>query len=274
MLAWIKKIPGLTKPFDNIGIWWAVFGPSGVLSVIMSWAASGFEPVARYGWGAIVFAGVGAACVIMIAVSVLLIGWRYFHPLARQIENEDLGQQASTGADTQELNDRISDLTTTMVNLAKDSDARISKLEEQIKSNKTSIENQIRLVSDRGHAQRAVYELLEYKREIERLIMLLDRPVKQPEGLRNWADWNTRFRKFETTLYNYMLTIEAYYPNDVPNIRIIPPETYRSDTGDFARELFPDHQTAHDFKTFRYHSSIYESVGDAYLKMIKSKVYG
>jgi len=99
MFGWIRSIPGLTKRVDGIGIWWAVFGPGGVLSVIMGWAASAFTPIEQLGWGAVVFAGVGAACVVMVAVSALLIGWRYFHPLPEEqlssIQIEGANQSAT-----------------------------------------------------------------------------------------------------------------------------------------------------------------------------------
>src|SRR5207249_8766932 len=41
------------RPVDRLGYWWAVFGPCGVLSVLMSGIATGFTSIAQYGWGAI-----------------------------------------------------------------------------------------------------------------------------------------------------------------------------------------------------------------------------
>jgi hypothetical protein len=81
---------------DRPGYWWTVFGPIGVLSVLMSGMAAGFTSIAQYGWGAIVFAGVGAACVMMFAASALMVSWRYFNPLPKQPTTSGEGQEVST----------------------------------------------------------------------------------------------------------------------------------------------------------------------------------
>jgi len=69
-MAWRNRFPTLDQTINRAGYWWAVFGPGGVLSVIMSAAAKYFTPIAELGWGAVIFAGVGAACV-MISLQVL-----------------------------------------------------------------------------------------------------------------------------------------------------------------------------------------------------------
>jgi hypothetical protein len=81
---------------DPLGYWWTVFGPIGVLSVLMSGIATGFTSIAQYGLGAIVFAGVGAACVIMFAASALMVSWRYFSPLQKQPAIPSEGQDVTT----------------------------------------------------------------------------------------------------------------------------------------------------------------------------------
>lgn len=47
----------------------------------LSWVASAFDVVASHGWGAVVFAGMGATCSLVLIGSFGLIAWRYFHPL-------------------------------------------------------------------------------------------------------------------------------------------------------------------------------------------------
>src|SRR5450755_535211 len=84
-----------TYDVDRLGYWWAVFGPIGVLSVLMSGIATGFTSVAQYGWGAIVFSGVGAACVIMFAATGLMVSWRYFNPLPKQPATPGEGREVS-----------------------------------------------------------------------------------------------------------------------------------------------------------------------------------
>jgi hypothetical protein len=94
-----------TYDVGRLGYWWAVFGPIGVLSVLMSGIATGFTSVAQYGWGAIVFSGVGAACVIMFAATALMVSWRYFNPLPKQPATLGEGQEVST----QDISSRLAE---------------------------------------------------------------------------------------------------------------------------------------------------------------------
>jgi hypothetical protein len=94
-----------TYDVGRLGYWWAVFGPIGVLSVLMSGIATGFTSVAQYGWGAIVFSGVGAACVIMFAATALMVSWRYFNPLPKQPATPGEGQEVST----QDISSRLAE---------------------------------------------------------------------------------------------------------------------------------------------------------------------
>jgi hypothetical protein len=111
MPSWLKRFPSLTNRIDKVGIWWAVFGPGGVLSVIMGWAASAFTPIAELGRGAIIFAGVGAACVIMFAASALLVAWRYFNPLPQAlIKTEAVTDGQGASAQTNSINPLITAL--------------------------------------------------------------------------------------------------------------------------------------------------------------------
>jgi hypothetical protein len=82
-MGWREEFNKADISMDPPGYWWAVFGPIGLLSVLMSGIAAGFTSIAQFGWGAIVFAGVGAACVIMFAASALMVSWRYFNPLQK-----------------------------------------------------------------------------------------------------------------------------------------------------------------------------------------------
>lgn len=59
-----------------------------IVSAAMSWAAAYIIPISKYGWGAIVFAGVGAACGITLVGSVALAAWRYFNPIPDRVESE------------------------------------------------------------------------------------------------------------------------------------------------------------------------------------------
>jgi hypothetical protein len=48
----------------------------------MAYAAAAVEPIARYGWGAVVLTGVLFACGTMASAGALMFGWRFFYPLA------------------------------------------------------------------------------------------------------------------------------------------------------------------------------------------------
>ena len=95
-MGWREEFNKADISMDPLGYWWTVFGPIGVLSVLMSGIATGFTSIAQYGLGAIVFAGVGAACVIMFAASALMVSWRYFNPLQKQPAIPSEGQDVST----------------------------------------------------------------------------------------------------------------------------------------------------------------------------------
>src|SRR3984893_2826747 len=47
----------------------------------MSWIAAYIPNIAQFGWAAVVFTGLGIACVVSLVISVGLIAWRYFSPM-------------------------------------------------------------------------------------------------------------------------------------------------------------------------------------------------
>jgi hypothetical protein len=96
-MGWRKGFEIDDISVERRGYWWAVFGPAAILSVLMSGIAAGFTSVAYFGWGAIIFAGVGAACLVMFAASALMVSWRYFNPLPKQPTTPYEGQQMPTG---------------------------------------------------------------------------------------------------------------------------------------------------------------------------------
>ena len=295
MLAWIKRGPGLTKPVDNIGIWWAVFGPGGVLSVIMGWAASFFTPIAQYGWGAVVFAGVGAACVIMFAVSALLIAYRYFRPLTPQAQSDAVNtpNQPSEAVtqEIQEIREKISDLTKTMVNLAKESDASLSKLERKledeifksdakiskyISETTTTIDSMLLSQNDRtlkilGHlkAQYELNEILRLRPKIDRLAKLLERAATEPSSV-DWEVWNKRYRLYRRAIENFIVFSQDYHKNIQNILLTVPTDIYRAQGWELNQNNFPG-DALHDFKTFRYISVQYENFSEECVSLIREK---
>jgi hypothetical protein len=96
-----ERFPALDRSINRFGYWWAVFGPGGVLSVLMGWAASAVQPIRDLGWGAIAFVGVGSACVIMLVASAMLVAWRYFNPIS--IASDNLGEADKAPLDASAL---------------------------------------------------------------------------------------------------------------------------------------------------------------------------
>jgi len=74
----------------RIGSWFTFFS---IVSAAMSWVASYIAPIYKYGWGAVVFAGIGSACAITLVASGALVAWRYFNPLPEQSATNE-GQEA------------------------------------------------------------------------------------------------------------------------------------------------------------------------------------
>jgi hypothetical protein len=84
LLAWIAPIVWFGDEIVRRAVYWTTF-----LSAVMSLVASYITPLYQYGWGAVVFAGVGTALVIIIVCSGGLVAWRYFHPLPKQQISHD-----------------------------------------------------------------------------------------------------------------------------------------------------------------------------------------
>jgi hypothetical protein len=104
-MNWREELEKSEISLDRLGYWWTVFGPIAVLSVLMSGIATGFASIAQYGWGAIIFAGVGAACVMMFAASALMVSWRHFDPLPNQPATPGERPEAST----QDISNRLAE---------------------------------------------------------------------------------------------------------------------------------------------------------------------
>ena len=91
---------------DWLGYWWAVFGATVVLAVVMSGIAAGFTSIAEDGWGAIIFAGVGAACLIMFAASAFMVSWRNLNPLSKQPATPSESREVPT----QDVSSRLAEI--------------------------------------------------------------------------------------------------------------------------------------------------------------------
>lgn len=150
-------------------------------------------------------------------------------------------------------------------------DSRLERIDEQIKGTRTSLETQIGMVAEKLYAHQTLYELHRITPQIARLTKLLDGTPKKPEGERNWELWHLRFKVFVLRMHQFAAQTRHYYPKEADQILAVPPHIYRNATGDFDPSLFSDHQTAHDFKTFRYMSTQYEAVASDIVGAIRAK---
>lgn len=69
------------------------------VGAFLSWVASHIAPLSPYGWGAFVFAGLAAACVLSLVLSLGLIAWRFFKPLSPTTVPIDASNSAPWKAD-------------------------------------------------------------------------------------------------------------------------------------------------------------------------------
>ncbi|ANY77652.1 hypothetical protein BB934_04900 [Microvirga ossetica] len=109
------------RSVDRIGYWAGVFGPGGLLATLMTWAASAFEPIARYGWGGIVIAGAVLGCFVVLTIAAGLIAWRQFNPLpaspgsTNALSNEaSISEGHAVSGQIQKLQERLEGLTRAM----------------------------------------------------------------------------------------------------------------------------------------------------------------
>src|SRR5438067_12224612 len=81
MFGWVKQHSmRVNKAIGNVANWSAVFGLLGG-GALLTWAASSVAAIAQYGWGAVLFAGMGVTGLIVLVICAGLVSWRFFHPV-------------------------------------------------------------------------------------------------------------------------------------------------------------------------------------------------
>ena len=89
---WLKNFTKIDETVRRVVYWVAFFS---LVSAAMSWVADHITPISQYGWGAVVFAGIGAACVLTLVVCAMFMTWRYFNPLPGEpATSSEKGQEA------------------------------------------------------------------------------------------------------------------------------------------------------------------------------------
>jgi len=149
-MGWREEFNKTDISADQLGYWWTIFGPMAMLSVLMAGIAAGFPSISQYGWGAIIFAGVGAACVIMFAASAFMVSWRYLNPPSIQPETSRESREVSTP----DISNRLAEiergiaqnkaglgkLRTKAEASAQDISSRLAEVERAIAQNKAGLE--------------------------------------------------------------------------------------------------------------------------------------
>jgi hypothetical protein len=82
IFAWISTIIGFGDEIVGRVVYWFAF--IGLVSAPMSLVAAHITAISQYGWGVVVFAGIGISCAISLVASCALMAWRYFTPLPEQ----------------------------------------------------------------------------------------------------------------------------------------------------------------------------------------------
>jgi hypothetical protein len=122
MHAWLKKhFPRIDREVSRFADWATALGILAVaLVAAMTWAASSISDLAQHGWGAVVFAGLGMACLIVLSISAGAIAWRWFYPLPTQQDSELYLPTVTTSPPTLQAGLYVSDVRFTFADLAKD----------------------------------------------------------------------------------------------------------------------------------------------------------
>lgn len=69
------------KAVDRVGYWHGLFV---LVSSAFTWLSKQLAFLEPYGWPEAIFFGVGITCIVFMAMSALLVSWRYFRPLSQQ----------------------------------------------------------------------------------------------------------------------------------------------------------------------------------------------
>jgi hypothetical protein len=149
-MGWREEFNKTDISADRLGYWWTIFGPAAALSILMSGIAAGFTSITQYGWGAIIFAGVGAACVIMFAASAFMVSWRYLNAVSNQPETPRESREVSTPDISNRLAEiergiaqnkaGLGELRTKAEASAQDISSRLAEVERGIAQNKAGLE--------------------------------------------------------------------------------------------------------------------------------------
>lgn len=160
----------------------ALFGPSGgVMIYLFSW----FEPIARHGWAAIVLAGIGAACIIILCIAILLIALRLSKappPLSNELKELVLKGTDIAAKKADQAVESFAVLTRTEILELKTSTAILNEEVEKLRSQQATIPHKLKLQIDFDVAKFSAEIRNEMLKEIELLTEKNDKTNEFAQG--------------------------------------------------------------------------------------------
>ncbi len=291
-----KYLPSIDQNVNRVGYWTTFLtGVAAVLTAVGTALYSGASWLNSFEAAAAAWVIAIAVAVFAAAVLVGLVAWAYERVLAARIrktvlESPNPGSNPPQAINTSyevdmepilkalqvavSLEDRFRETKQTVDTLAQQLravDTKNAAINERIENTATSFTHRLDWLSEKVSAQKTVYEMHRLKRDLDRLAILLERPLKQAKDGRDWRGWSDRFRKFRRALEQFEALAARFYPKEAPNLTFVPPHVYRLAIDDFEPDNFPNHEMAYDFKTFRSMSVTFKELGSDLIKMIEGK---
>jgi len=212
----MRKFWLFQKIDENINrtVYWIAF--LGLVSAAMSWAATYITPLYQYGFGAVVFAGVGAACVIALVVSCILVAWRYFHPLPKQPTRPSEGQGEPTldNVLSRRLIEIDQDITQNKANIEQ-LRAETDKLKERAESDRQQIGFAIDMLSTALRARDAESKV----KEADQIIMSISKRLLN-EAYPDESAWAADYAAWEAAIKRIDSIISEWTQRNKPFLDI------------------------------------------------------
>jgi hypothetical protein len=188
---WLKNFTKIDETVRRVVYWVAFFS---LVSAAMSWVADHITPISQYGWGAVVFAGIGAACVLTLVVCAMFMTWHYFNPLP--------GEPATSSGKGQEA-PALDDIS-----------LRLAEAERGIAQNKAGLEGlrlEVAMLTRSLRARDAEAMI----KEADQVIMCTAKKILE-EPYPDEAAWVADYAVWETAMRQIDNLMSQWQPHDKP----------------------------------------------------------
>jgi hypothetical protein len=134
--------------------------------------------------------------------------------LHKELHDTVSGFESKLETDLRAISERLEAKTETIAYLLKEANndmakavtdfgSQITALNGRFDATTSSLRQENTKLHERIFALKALYEMRRLRRDIDRFIVLLERPLKQPKENREWGDWSKRFGKFGRAMYKF-----------------------------------------------------------------------